>query len=69
MSRVIYSSNKKSVGDGMRITRVSGGGTLFEVWTGAGFSPVELAPDAPAAADPNTAPVGADQSLTFEVTQ
>lgn len=68
MTKVVYSSNKKTVGDGMRITRVSGNGTVFEVWTGSAFSPVELAPDAPTTTDPNTAPVGADQSLTFEVT-
>lgn len=65
MARVIYSSNKKPVGDGMRITRVSGGGALFEVWTGSGFSPVELAPDP--AAPVNLAPVGSNITLAFEV--
>lgn len=38
---VVYKSNGSKVGDGMRITRVSGGGVMFEVWTGAAWSEVE----------------------------
>ena len=64
MSKVVYASNKKQVGDGMRITRVSANGTVFEVWTGSAFSPVELVPDSA-----NLAPVGGNLSLTFEVSQ
>lgn len=62
MSRIVYSSNKKQVGDGMRITRVSGNGSVFEVWTGTAFSQVEMAAE-PA----NVAPIGANASLNFEV--
>lgn len=61
---VRYVSNKQKVGDGMWITRVSGGGALFEVWTGAAWSAVEAVADAPPV---NTAPVGADVTLHFEV--
>lgn len=68
MSRIVYASNRKQVGDGMRITRVSGGGTVFEVWTGTAFSQVELLADpAPIPAPANRAPTGADVALNFEV--
>ena len=52
---VFYKSNGAKVGDGMRITRVSGGGAVFEVWTGAAWSEVEAKPDA--APVPTPAPV------------
>lgn len=50
---VVYKSNGAKVGDGMRITRVSGTGAVFEVWTGAAWSEVE----AVAAPVPAPAPV------------
>ena len=68
MSKVVYASNKKPVGDGMRITRVSGGGTVFEVWTGTTFSPVELVAD-PIPIPVNLAPTGGNISLSYEVTR
>lgn len=58
---VRYASNKQKVGDGMRITRVSGGGAVFEVWTGTAWSAVEAVVDPPA----NTAPVGSDVTLVM----
>lgn len=62
MSKVVYASNKKQVGDGMRVTRVSGNGTVFEIWTGTTFSPVELL------AEPtNSAPSGGNITLNYEV--
>lgn len=54
---VVYKSNKAKVGDGMRITRVSGGGAVFEVWTGSAWSEVELKADAaPPSPDPTPVP-------------
>lgn len=50
---VVYKSNGAKVGDGMRITRVSGAGTVFEVWTGSAWSEVE-AVAAPVPAPPPT---------------
>ena len=64
---VRYVSNNQKVGDGMRITRISGDGSIFEIWTGTAFSPVKYVADAPPPV--NTAPVGADVTLTFEVPQ
>ena len=66
MSRIVYASNKKPVGDGMRITRVSGGGTVFEVWTGTAFSAVELVTDQ-IPTPTNAAPAGANVTLSYEV--
>ncbi len=62
MSKIVYASNKKQVGDGMRITRVSGNGTVFEIWTGTTFSPVELEAD-----QTNSAPTGGNITLNYEV--
>lgn len=54
---VVYKSNGAKVGDGMRITRVSGTGAVFDVWTGAAWSEVEVKPDAVPAPTPTPTPV------------
>lgn len=64
---IVYASNKRPIGDGVRVTRVSGGGQKIEVLVDpkdlvGGWSEVILVPDAPPA---NTAPVGGDSVGTF----
>lgn len=65
---IVYASNKRPIGDGVRVTRVSGGGQKIEVLVdpkdlAGGWSEVILVPDPPA----NTAPVGGDSTGTFPV--
>jgi hypothetical protein len=59
MSRIAYKSNGGTIGDGTRITRVSGGGQKLEVMvdekTGR-FSEVVLVADAPAEPEPEPEP-------------
>ena len=60
MSRIVYKSNGGTVGDGTRITRVSGGGTKFEVMVDEKterFSEVIVAAD-------DTQPGGGDDTQT-----
>lgn len=50
MTKITYASNGAKVGDGTRITRISGGGTIFEIMTDektAKFSPVNVVGDGP----------------------
>lgn len=58
MAKVVYASNGGAIGDGVRVTRISGGGTKFEVMVDPKterYSEVVLAADAPDPA-PDTTP-------------
>ena len=56
MVKIVYASNGSRVGDGMRITRVSEGGSKFEVWTDKDFSPIKVLNDDPVVEQPTPTP-------------
>lgn len=59
MSRIVYASNRRPIGDGIRITRVSDGGQTLEVLTdhvAEKWSEVVLVSEAPAEPEPEPQP-------------